>query len=127
MTPEQFVTAFVDHLHREAANLRTYGAEAQATTCEKNAADLADRLRAWWLQNLTTTEAASYSGYPEETLRQMAREGRLLHTRSAEGGPLAIRRCDLPTRSRPKPPEPNVHSLADRLLRPPEGGLRKPA
>jgi hypothetical protein len=127
MRLEDFVEAFVAHLNSEAVTLRSYGAEAQATTCEKNAASLTDRFRQWWLENLTIAEAANECGYAEESLRSMAREGKLPHSRMSDGGPMSVRRCDLPHRPSPRQPEDSkVTSIAERLLGS-QGGLRKPA
>ena len=127
-TPEGFINEFVDELLREAARLRGYAANEQATTCEKIAGDLSGRFRAWWLESLTIAEAAQASGYAEESPRQMAREGRLPHARiGGEIGHLLVRRCDLPTRARPKVQKDGITALADRLLPLGRGGLRKPA
>ena len=120
MTPEEFVTGFIDYLHREAVTLRGYGAEGQAATCERNAADLGNQFRAWWLASLTIAEAARESGYAEESLRAMTREGKLTHQRTGESGPLTVRRCDLPVRPRSRPLTLAVTSRADRLLGPRE-------
>jgi hypothetical protein len=127
MTPEEFVAGFVDHLHREAVTLRSYGAEAQATTCEKNADALGAQFRAFWLAELTIPEAAKECGYAADSLREMVREGTLPH-RKAKGdtGSIIIVRADLPRRVKPKA-EDRVTSLAHRLLRPREVDLRKPS
>jgi hypothetical protein len=127
MTPE-FVAEFLDHLRKEAATLRSYGAEAQATTCERNAADLGARFTSWWLAELTVTQAADESGYSETRLRELVREGRLPHKKpGGENGNIVIARCDLPRRPNPQPEDDGITSLAERLLRPRPEGLRKPA
>jgi hypothetical protein len=115
MTAEEFVGEFVAKLRAKAADLRSYGALAPAQTCERNAQDLEDSCRAWWLAALTVSEAARECGYSEERLRQMARGGELPHTK-AEGsrGHIMIARRDLPRR--PKALVAGLTPLEERLL-----------
>jgi hypothetical protein len=118
---DDFVGKFVANLKAKATELAAYGAPDSAKTCEQIATDLDADFRAWWLAGLTVGEAARESGYSEERLREMARDGILPHHKT-EGtkGHLSIARCDLPRR--PKPPESTgVASLEARLLgkRPP--------
>jgi hypothetical protein len=125
MTAEEFVGEFVAKLRAKAAELRSYGALAPAQTCERNAQDLEDSCRGWWLAELTVADAAKESGYSEERLRQMARDGDLPHAK-AEGsrGHVLIARCDLPRR--PKPPVSPMSSIQERLLgKRPRTSLRK--
>lgn len=116
---DHFVADFVAKLRAKATDLAAYAPDP-ARTCEKVATDLEADFRAWWLAGLTVGEAAKESGYSEERLREMARDGILPHHKT-EGtkGHLSIARCDLPRR--PKPPESTVASLEARLLgkRPP--------
>jgi hypothetical protein len=118
VSPERFVGDFLAHVRAEAANLRGYGASDQAQAVERVAQHLEDRFRSWWLAELTVTDAARESGYSEERLRQMARNGDLPHTKG-EGakGHVLIARCDLPRR--PTPPAARITSIEDRLLRRP--------
>jgi hypothetical protein len=126
MTPEEFVIAFVDHLHREAVNLRSYGAEAHAQTCDRIAADLGSEFRRWWLAEMSVAEAALESGYTEERLRELARTGEIPSKRPGSGRHLVIARCDLPRRPKPKADDA-VTSLEERLLHSSSGDLRKSA
>jgi hypothetical protein len=126
MTAADFVNKFVAQLRGKAAQLRAYGAASIAQTCEQIASDLEGELRAWWLADLTIAEAARESGYSEERLRQMAREGTIAYIKSAgTKGAILIARRDLPRR--PDPRSCNVASLEERLLHQPGNGLRKPA
>jgi hypothetical protein len=128
VTPEEFIVEFLEHLRKQAAVLRSYGAEAQATTCERNAADLGERFRTWWLAELTVPEAAEESGYSETRLRDMAREGKLPHKKpGGENGHIIFARCNLPRRPKPQADDDDIASLADRLLKRRPADLRKPA
>jgi hypothetical protein len=123
---KQFVGDFVAHARAEAANLRGYGATDQAQAVERVAQDLEEKFRSWWLAELTVSEAAGESGYSEERLREMAREGTLPH-KKGEGsrGHLTIARCNLPQRPRPSL-DPSVSTIETRVLRPKQGHLRRP-
>lgn len=123
MGADQFVGEFVAKLRAKAVELRAYGAPDPAQTSERVAQDLEDSFRAWWLAELTVSEAATESGYSEERLREMARDGTLPHRKGqGERGHVVIARCDLPRR--PKPPESTVSSLEARLLKPRKPPLR---
>lgn len=126
MTAEEFVTLFVAKLRARAVSLVVYGAVEPSKTCEQVAADLEADFRAWWLADLSVADAARESGYCEERLRQMAREGELPYKKSpGEKGHLTIARRDLPRR--PKPKLSTTPSLEERLLRPREQVLRERA
>jgi hypothetical protein len=121
VTPDEFVAGFVDHLHREAVTLRSYGAEPHAQTCDKIAADLGAQFRAFWLAELTVTEAASESGYTADSLREMVRDGKLPHSKAkGRAGHILLTRADLPRRPRPTNHEDRLTVLAERLLHPRE-------
>jgi hypothetical protein len=124
MTLEEFVGAFGASLRAKAAELQAYGALAAARTCERNAQDLEDSFRAWWLESLTIGEAAKESGYSEERLRHMARDGVLPHNK-AEGsrGHITIARCNVPRR--PKTPIAAITPIEERLLGKHKTTLRK--
>jgi hypothetical protein len=117
----------ITELRVKAADLRAYGATDPAQTCERNARDLEDSFRAWWLADLTVADAAKESGYSEERLREMARDGALPHKKGqGERGHVTVARCDLPRR--PRPSDSTVTSLEVRLLRKrPKPTLRKHA
>jgi helix-turn-helix protein len=126
VTPEEFVSGFVAQLRGKAADLRSFGASDSAQTCERNAQDLEDACRAWWLAELTVADAAKESGYSEERLRQMARDGELPHKKGdGSKGHLRIARRDLP--HRPKAVEAPVSDIGERLLRKREKGILRPA
>lgn len=125
MSADRFVGDFLAKLRAKSADLRAYGASAPAQACEQVATELEADWRAWWLAGLTVSEAATESGYSEERLREMARDGTLPHEKG-EGsrGHLTIARRDLPRR--PKPTPAPVSSLEQRLLHPrPQAPLRK--
>jgi len=125
MSADQFIGEFVARARADAAHLRGYGATDQAQAVERVAQDLEDRFRGWWLAELSVSEAAGESGYSEERLREMAREGILPRTKG-EGsrGHLTIARCDLPRR--PKSATDSAASaLEARLLSPRHEPLRR--
>ena len=86
---------------KEAERLRTLEAHGQAAALEQAAQELDAAAAAWALEPLTISEAAAESGYSEEHLRRLAREGELPAHRN--GGPksrIKVRRGDLPTKRR---------------------------
>ncbi len=110
----------------EAERLRTLEANGQAAALEQAARELDEAAAAWALEPLTISEAAVESGYSEEHLRRLARNGELPVQRN--GGPksrLYIRRGDLPTKrhkdGRGKPervtydPDEDARSIAQLL------------
>jgi hypothetical protein len=116
VSAERFVTDFVARLRARAADLRAYGAEGPAQTCERAAQDLESDFRTWWLAGLSVSEAAEESGYSEDGLREMVRDGKLPAEKGAGAkGHLLIPRCHLPRR--PPPPAATVSSIEERLLR----------
>jgi hypothetical protein len=116
VSADQFVTDFVAKLRAKAGDLRAYGAADSAVTCERNAQDLEDAWRAWWLTELPVSEAAEESGYTEDGLREMVREGKLPARKGAGAkGHVLIPRCHLPRR--PTPPAAAVSSIEERLFR----------
>ena len=85
----------------EAQRLRTLEAHGQAAALEQAASQLDARIAAWALEPLTIREAAAESGYSEEHLRRLAREGQL--PVQPNGGPksrIQVRRGDLPIKRR---------------------------
>jgi hypothetical protein len=122
MSAERFVTQFSAKLR--ATDLRAYGGSDAAQCCERIAQELEDDFRSWWLQSLTVAEAAAESGYSEERLREMTREGTIPSTKG-EGvrGHVTIARCDLPRRPATPKSDPAITGIADRLL----GPKRQPA
>jgi len=101
----------ITELRVKAADLRAYGATDPAQTCERNARDLEDSFRAWWLADLTVADAAKESGYSEERLREMARDGALPHKKGqGQRGDVTV--C--PLRS---PTSPQARGLDSHLVR----------
>ena len=83
----------------EAERLRTLEANGQAAALEQAARELEAAAAAWASKRLTISEAAAESGYSEEHLRRLTRNGELPADRN--GGPqsqLYVRRGDLPTK-----------------------------
>jgi hypothetical protein len=121
VSADRFIAGFVARLRAKAADLRAYGAMDPAVTCERNAQDLEEAFRAWWLAQLNVAEAADESGYSEERLREMARDGRLPH-RKGEGsrGHITLARCDLPQRPKSRL-TPRIQAIEERLVTPPRG------
>ncbi len=81
----------------EAQRLRTLEANGQAATLEQAARDLDAEATSWASELLTISEASAESGYSEEHLRRLGREGELPVERN--GGPksrIKVRRGDLP-------------------------------
>jgi hypothetical protein len=116
VSAEWFVEEFGLWLQTEATRLRAHGVSSNAQTCDYIRTELEARFRRWWLAQLTIGEAAKESGYSEERLREMTRDGSLPHQKSnGARGHTTVARCDLP--KRPKPAT-TVSSLEERLLRP---------
>lgn len=124
MSTEGFVGDFATRLRAKGAELREYGASEAGQACERIALDLEEAFRTWWLARLTVSEAAAESGYSEERLREMAREGSLPHGKG-EGsrGHLTLARCDLPRRPKSRAPA-SLLALEERLMAP-RARLRK--
>jgi hypothetical protein len=124
VTPEKFVEDFVSKLRARGSELAAYGALGPAKTCSQIATELEADFRAWWLTALTIGEAAEESGYSEERLREMTRDGSLPH-RKGEGsrGHITLARCDLPQRPKPRL-APSIQAIEERLVSP-RRGLRR--
>jgi hypothetical protein len=111
------VETLVQAWRSEADTLRRVGAGEAAATTERRAAELEEALREQNLEELAVREAAQESGYSEEHLRQLVRDGKLPDSRSpGSKGPITIRRCDLPRK--PHSPDSVVRELAEALRRP---------
>jgi excisionase family DNA binding protein len=113
------LTALAAEWREEAAVLRRRHAGIQAEVLEGVAGDLEDRLREWVSQELSIAEAAHESGYSEDHLRELVRNGRLPdHRPSGSEGRIHIRRCDLPRKPRdPGSTSDVVHEMALVLTR----------
>ena len=108
------VDALVTRWRSEADTLRLVGAGEAAATTERRAAELEEAIREQQFEELSVRDAAQESGYSEEHLRQMVRDGKLPDSRPPNRrSPVTIRRCDLPR----KAPSPGsvIHELAEIL------------
>lgn len=86
----------------EAIRLRDLEAHGQAAALEMAATELKVAVAEWANTTLTIQEAAAESGYSEEHLRRLVRQGDLPAERnSGRGSRIHIRRGDLPIK-RPK-------------------------
>lgn len=88
-------------LERRAETLEEVGAlvrGGKAIRWARKAAEAA--LREWWTEELTISEAAEWSGYSEEYLRQLVADGRLPDPRkeARQGVPILVPRYALPRR-----------------------------
>lgn len=113
---ESFVASFVAQLRGEAEHLGAFGAGEASRACSHIADELESAFRRWWLEDMTVAEAREESGYSEERLREMVREGTLPAGRNAPHGQLRLRRCDLPRRPRRRSASNPIDALAARLL-----------
>jgi hypothetical protein len=125
VSANRFVTDFVAKLRAKAGDLRTYGAEDTAKTFGQIATDLENEFLRYWLAALTVRQAAEESGYSEERLREMTRDGALPHKKGdGPKGQLLVARRDLPRR--PVPIETPDNDIGTRLLKK-RHRLKKPA
>lgn len=94
----------------EAERLRALEACGQAAALERAADDLEAAVRQWTVELLTIREASQQSGYSQDHLRSLVRDGVIPDARPAGSrGEIRIRRCDLPRKpglaSRPASPD----------------------
>ncbi len=100
-TRERELSTLAARWREEAERLRRLEANGQAAALELAARELEAIAKAWASKRLTISEAAAESGYSEEHLRRLTRNGQLPADRN--GGPksqLYVRRGDLPTKRR---------------------------
>lgn len=111
----KFLETFVARVRAEAELLRAYGALEAAGAAVHVAEELEAGFKRWYLEALPIPEAAVESGYSEDRLRELVREGRVGDARAPGDARSRIRRCDLPRRA----PDPvaDVDELEIRLLR----------
>ena len=107
--------------HEWRAQAETYerdGAYAQAAVLRR----VAEELEAAWtsheLEELPVAQAAQESGYSEEHLRALVREGRIPDNRPpGSQGEMRIRRCDLPRKPGAQRPTLSVvEDMASQIL-----------
>ncbi len=85
----------------EAERLRTLEANGQAAALEQAARELEVAATSWASELLTISEASAESGYSEEHLRRLARNGELpIHRNGGPKSRMYVRRGDLPTKRR---------------------------
>jgi predicted DNA-binding transcriptional regulator AlpA len=83
----------------EAERFRTVEAKGQAATLELAAQELEQEIERWDSELLTLPEAAEASGYSEDHLRRLARDGTLPVQRNASPrSRIRVRRADLPVK-----------------------------
>lgn len=81
----------------EAERYERDGAFAQAATLRRVSDDLESAFREHDLERLTVRQAAVESGYSEDHLRQLVRDGKIPDDRpDGSQAEIHIRRCDLP-------------------------------
>lgn len=94
---EDGLEALADRWRGEAETLKSHGADSQASTLEDCATDLDVALRVFRQEKLNLRQAAAWSGYSRQRLREMVHEGKLPDNRPAGSqGTIKVRRCDLP-------------------------------
>lgn len=97
MLQTQSVQDLVANWRDKAETFREYGAEVQAQTLERCAAELEAGTRDQALQPLTLADAADLSGYSTDHLGRLIRDGRIPNA-GRTGAPRIARR-DLPLKS----------------------------
>lgn len=108
LPPGSALAALVEKLRSEADVYERDRAMLDGGRVLRRVADrIEDHFAQWWTEQLDTVGAAAESGYSEDHLRTLIREGRLRHTRN--GRKILIRRCDLPRH--PTPPESRAVTL----------------
>ncbi len=111
VTPADLVTwwrAEADVLRRRR------GALEAAATLDDCASELEATWRAWRVEELSIAAGAAESGYSEDRLRELVREGRLPAVRGG-AGEVRVRRCDLPRRPGASAPLGPVEVLAAKV------------
>jgi hypothetical protein len=86
----------------EAGRLRQFEAHGQAAACEQLADELEATLASWDVTHLTVREASEQSGYSEEHLRRLVRQGQIPNAGRPNSPRIFLR--DLPR----KPPQKDV-------------------
>lgn len=125
------LAALLARWREDAAVLRRRGADARADLLEQLAAEAEKAVEGWWEAELSVKEAARFSGYSRERIRELVRAGKIpdRSPTGAPGAPIRVRRCDLPrhplgTRdpdAMPVPGDPEKRP-ADRALERRQGG-----
>jgi hypothetical protein len=109
--------ALAEKWRSEAELFRRYGNEQGAAACELHADELEEKWGEWQDEPLTVAEAAVESGYSEDHLRQLIREGRIPDNRaSGSQGAISVRRGDLPKKPGQRQPVAAVEAMAAKLL-----------
>ena len=91
--------SLVKRWHAQAELFRRRGQDATAVLIESLADELEGDLGEWEDEHLTIKDAAAESGYSEEHLRRLVREGKLDGERAPGGkSHIRLRRVDLPTK-----------------------------
>jgi len=93
----------------EAQRLRTLEAHGQAAALEQAAKELDAAITKSESELLTIRQAAEESGFSEEHLRRLVREGALPCERNGSRGRLKVRRGDLPRKRNEDGPSSSEH------------------
>jgi hypothetical protein len=101
----------------EAKRLRQFEAHGQAAACEQLANELEAALAAWDLSPLTITEASEHSGYSEDHLRRLVRQGQVPNA-GRRNSPRILHR-DLPRKpcNKDGPAATNVVDFKEQIAR----------
>jgi hypothetical protein len=105
--------AEVARIREESETLRAYGAEHRAAAVQRTVERLEAAHHDFLAEELSAVEAAAETGYREEHLRDLARQGRLVA--SKHEGEWRFRRCDLPRKAADRPNLRVVDEMAGRL------------
>ena len=107
----------VERWRGEADAYARDGVPGHAALLRRVADELEAAWRTWWTEGLSIAQAVIESGYSEDRLRELVREGKLPDARPVGSrGEMRIRRCDLPRRPSAAPAASAVEALATQVL-----------
>jgi hypothetical protein len=81
---------------REQAQAYECDGQPGAKLLRRVAAELEQTWSQWWTEPLPISRAAAESGYSQDHLRELVRNGTVHPVLFADRGPIRIRRCDCP-------------------------------
>lgn len=67
---------YVDELHERAGSMKAFGDDRGATMCAEVAREIAQRRTAYEDEQLTAVQGARESGFSEQRLRELKKEGK---------------------------------------------------
>jgi hypothetical protein len=109
MLPSPDLSTLIDTWRSDAETLRRYGDTRAATICDRHAEEVERAMRDRENELLTLTQAAQISGYSDDHLGRLVRNGRLRNW--GQHGSPRVRRGDLPSKAQHLPPEPHSHTV----------------